>query len=57
MPQPQPESPELPLALVPGTYTVSVRVDDVQGISPPMQLGLEGRATDGSYVLGTLQVP
>jgi hypothetical protein len=51
------ESPELPQALVPGAYTVSLRVDDVQGISPPLQLGLAGRTTDGSYPLGVLQVP
>lgn len=46
----------LPTALSKGKYEVFLRVDDVQQVSVPMQLAMEGRGADGSYTLGTLTV-
>jgi Domain of unknown function (DUF4832) len=47
----------LPAALAPGTYAVYLRVDDVQQVSPPMQLAMPGRGADGAYVLGNVTIP
>jgi len=44
-------------SLAPGTYTVALRVEDVQSISPPMFLAMQGRDADGNYVLGTIDIP
>ncbi|MGE0300950.1 DUF4832 domain-containing protein [Pseudonocardia sp.] len=46
---------ELP-DLAPGSYSVAVRVVSPAGYLAPMQLAVAGRAGDGSYPLGTLQV-
>jgi hypothetical protein len=43
--------------LAPGAYTVYVRVDDVQQVSPPLALAIAGRDTDGAYELGTITLP
>jgi Domain of unknown function (DUF4832) len=48
------ETLSLPVSLVHGTYTVSLRVEDVQSVSPPMQLAMPGRDVSGNHVLGTL---
>jgi len=40
-----------------GTYDLLLRVDDAQSISPPMNLAMQGRDTNGNYLLGSLQVP
>ena len=42
--------------LAPGRYSVDVRVVSPGGYLAPMQLAVAGRAADGSYPLGTLQV-
>lgn len=44
-------------ALTPGHYEAYLRVDDVQAISPPMFLAMQGRDADGNYVLGSLDLP
>ncbi len=44
-------------ALEPGTYEVYLRIEDVQGVSPPMQLAMDGKNADGEYVLGSLTLP
>ncbi|MGE3284561.1 MAG: DUF4832 domain-containing protein [Pseudonocardia sp.] len=46
---------ELP-DLAPGPYSVAVRVVSPGGYLAPLQLAVAGRAADGSYPLGTLQV-
>jgi hypothetical protein len=51
------ESVAMGAALTPGTYTVFVRVDDVQQVSPPLALALSGRGADGAYDLGTITLP
>lgn len=51
------ELADAPTVLASGTYAVSLRVDDAQGSSVPLALGIEGRAADGSYPLGTLTIP
>jgi len=43
--------------LAPGAYTVSLRVDDVQQVSPPLALAVAGRGVDGAYELGTITLP
>ncbi len=47
------QTSSLPSALPVGTYKVFLRLDDAQGISPPMFLAQDGRGTDGTYLLGT----
>jgi hypothetical protein len=44
-------------ALASGPYQAYLRVDDAQGISPPMNLGMQGRDGAGNYVLGTVAIP
>lgn len=44
-------------ALPAGTYDALVRVEDAQGISPPMFLARQGRDNLGNYLLGRIQVP
>jgi hypothetical protein len=46
-----------PASLPPGSYQALLRVEDVQGISLPMYLAMEGRDADGNYLLGTVTVP
>jgi Domain of unknown function (DUF4832) len=40
--------------LSPGDYEVYFRVEDTQGVSPPMQLAMDGKNADGEYVLGSM---
>ena len=47
----------LPQALPPGTYAAELRVDDLQGVSPPMQLAMTGRTSAGTYLLGNVALP
>jgi len=51
------ETVALPRALAAGTYEVYLRVDDVQKVSPPMQLAMNGRQTSGEYSLGSMTLP
>jgi len=51
------ETVPLPSALASGSYDVYLRVEDVQGVSLPMQLAMEGRDANGNYALGSIQVP
>ncbi|MBS2030128.1 MAG: hypothetical protein JST54_19655 [Deltaproteobacteria bacterium] len=51
------ESLDASTLLTSGSYTASLRVDDVQAISQPMNLGIAGRVSDGSYALGSVQLP
>lgn len=51
------ETVRAPAPLPSGTYQVYLRVEDVQGISPPMQLAMKGRDADGNYGLGSITVP
>jgi len=46
-----------PAQLPSGTYQALLRVEDVQAISPPMFLAMQGRATGGNYLLGSITVP
>lgn len=46
----------LPPTLAPGTYDVQVRVVLPGAAVAPMRLAIDGRAADGSYRLGTVQV-
>ena len=46
----------LPSTLRTGKYTVSVQVLDPNNYYAPLQLAIEGRTTDGSYVLGNVSV-
>lgn len=46
----------LPLGVAAGTYTLAVRIIDPDGYLTPMNLANQGRASDGSYVLGTITV-
>jgi hypothetical protein len=48
---------EIAGALPPGTYEVYVRVEDAQGISPPLPLAQAGGDGKGSHVLGTITLP
>lgn len=41
-------------ALSPGTYQLSVRILDPNGYMNPLQLGIEGRQTNGSYILSNI---
>lgn len=40
-----------------GPYQAYLRVEDGQGVSPPMNLAIPGRDASGNYVLGTLAIP
>jgi hypothetical protein len=44
-------------APAPGSYQAYLRVDDAQGISPPMNLAMQGRDAAGNYVLGAVTIP
>lgn len=46
----------LPSTISTGTYTVSVQGLDPENYYAPLNLALQGRATDGSYTLGTISV-
>lgn len=48
------ETIALPSPLAPGTWSVYVRVDDAQKVSPPMNLATVGRDASGAYPLGTI---
>lgn len=50
------DSIRLPENLKPGTYSLSVAVVGVKDSKPVVQLGIEGRSTDGWYPLSTLTV-
>ena len=41
-----------PAHLSSGTYQALLRVEDVQAISPPMFLAMQGRDSSGNYLLG-----
>jgi Concanavalin A-like lectin/glucanases superfamily/Domain of unknown function (DUF4832) len=40
----------------PGDYLLTVQITDPSQISPPLQLAIEGRQSDGSYLLGSVSV-
>jgi hypothetical protein len=46
-----------PAQLPSGTYQALLRVDDLQAISPPMFLAMQGRDSSGNYLLGSIAVP
>jgi hypothetical protein len=46
-----------PAQLPSGTYQALLRVEDVQAISPPMFLAMQGRDPSGNYLLGSITVP
>jgi Domain of unknown function (DUF4832) len=46
-----------PAQLPSGTYQALLRVEDVQAISPPMFLAMQGRDGSGNYLLGSITVP
>ena len=48
------ETVALPSPLASGTYDVYLRVDDVQKVSPPMNLAIAGRDASGAYPLGAI---
>gem|GEM_PF-2965609 len=45
-----------PAQLPSGTYQALLRVEDVQAISPPMFLAMQGRDPSGNYLLGSITV-
>jgi hypothetical protein len=48
---------QLAAPLAAGSYQAYLRVEDVQGVSLPMNLAMGGRDADGNYPLGTIQIP
>jgi hypothetical protein len=38
-------------------YQALLRVEDMQAISPPMFLAMQGRDPSGNYLLGSMAVP
>ena len=46
-----------PAQLPSGIYQALLRVEDVQAISPPMFLAMQGRDPSGNYLLGSITVP
>ena len=44
----------LPKSLATGAYTLHVALRDPSGYRPPMALAIQGRAADGSYVVGNV---
>jgi hypothetical protein len=46
----------LPNTLTPGTYTLSIQVVDAGHYYEPLHLAIEGRARDGSYMLGKVSI-
>jgi hypothetical protein len=51
------ENVALGTKLASGKYQVYLRVDDVQKVTPPMQLAMEGRNAAGEYELGSVTIP
>jgi hypothetical protein len=46
-----------PAQMPSGTYQALLRVEDMQAISPPMFLAMQGRDPSGNYLLGSITVP
>lgn len=47
----------LPGGVPSGTYTLKLTVKDAKGYMTPFPLAIAGRASDGSYTIGTVTVP
>jgi hypothetical protein len=47
----------LPSTVPAGTYSLKLIIRDPNGYRKPLPIANTGRATDGSYLLGTIQVP
>jgi hypothetical protein len=46
----------LPKSIAPGAYTLHVVVRDPSAYRPPMSLAIQGRGSDGSYVVGPVTI-
>lgn len=46
----------VPASVAPGSYDVHLRVVSLDGYLEPLNLAIAGRAADGSYKLGSVEV-
>jgi hypothetical protein len=51
------ETVALGIALPSGLHPVGLRVEDLQGVSQPMQLAMQARGAEGGYLLGSVTLP